>query len=691
MNEIPETQLVIDEKTLPIIESICDGMPGGFFIYKADGDGEIIYINKAMLRIFKCDTEQQFRELTGNTFRGLVHPDDYQRICRTIDDQISGISGSKDYVEYRIVCRDGSVRWIEDYGKYTTTEKYGGIFFVFIDDATDRLKTRMKNLERINKELRTVNLREQQYRKAILHNAHTFFEVNLTNDSFISASGQDKDGRIIDMFDFLGLPHFRKYSEYAESVQKRISSESSHKLADFFSIEHLIGCYYNDEPEQVFECNVFDTSGRERVFQFVFLIGRNEATGNIVALSVSKDVTEISEKRRLFQIALKEANAANIARHTFLDNISHDIRTPLNGIIGYTELIKNNMNDPESLNRYLENIQISSRQLLKIVNESLELTHIESGKAVLNKSECSLTEITGAVIERIRPDAERKNITLSCDTSGLRDINVCTDSLRLNEAIWQILDNAVKYTDEGGAVSLCAVQTKNSPAGFGHYIFTIKDNGCGIAPEMRESIFDPFRRVENTTMSGVFGSGLGLAVVKNIVDLMNGKIYMESTPEIGSTFTLEITFPLCKHDTAEKPACMDSDDPDFMRGMRILIVEDNPINMEIEQALLETCGCIIGTAENGKEAVEIISGLTSETYDLILMDIQMPVMDGYEAARHIRQLKNPVSANIPIIAVSANAFEDDREKALQSGMNAHFPKPIDINELKTLIRRVISS
>lgn len=553
----------------------------------------------------------------------------------------------------------------------------------------NRLKQHMDELERVNRELKRTLSRQNQYQKAILNNAYVFFEVDLTTDTFISAAGQSEDGSTADFFESIGIPEFHKYSEFLHYWADNLILEEKQKFLETFDREQLVQCYESGQPERVLELQTLDKLGRCRFFRFMMLIGKNESNNEIIALAVAKDITEAKEKRRLFQMALQEANAANVAHQTFLDSISHDVRTPLNSIIGFTELIKNDHSDEDKLMRYLENIRISSRQLLKIVTEALELTHIESGKAMLNRCECSLDELINAVIERISPDARNKSIQLSYNTDDINGFDVYADSIRLEEVLYQILDNAVKYTPKGGAISLICRESADSPKGFGTYTFEIHDTGCGIDDKLIQSIFKPFSRVENTTMSGVFGSGLGLAVVKNIVDMMHGNIKVDSMPGKGSTFVVTLTFPLQAmqkhiHTRADRLA-----DPDFMKGMSILLVEDNSINMEIEKAMLEHCGCTVDTALNGKEAVDRVIELKDRLYDIILMDIQMPVLDGYGAAKAIRALDDPEKSNIPIIAVSANAFEDDREKSLRAGMNAHFPKPIDMEELCHLIARIL--
>lgn len=689
MREKPDSDFILDEKTLPIIENICDGMPGGFFIYKNEGDGELIYINKAMIRIFGCESEAEFRKHTQNCFKGIVHRDDYIRVQKSIMKQIKGNPDNLDYVEYRIVRRDGNIRWVEDYGKCVRTTNYGNVFFVFIDDATERMRDRMNELERINNELKKTLARESQYRKAVLYNAYAFFEVNLSKNEIISANFQENVTGTADCSYNIECRSIKKYTDFIRCWTDAMEEKECGKYHSFFNIERLIDNYKNGEPEQVFENVVIDSSGRKRLFQFVFLIGQNEFTKDIIALSVVKDITEISEKKRLFQMALKEANAGNIARQTFLSNISHDIRTPLNSIIGFTELIGINISDENKLKNYLDKIKLSSKQLLEIVNEALEITHMESSKEVFGKTNFSLGKLLDSLDKKIRPDAEKKDIKFILDRSGIRHFNVYTDEMRLEEVLWQILDNAVKYTANGGLIKLKVFENDNSSKCFGCYTFEITDNGIGIDPKFMEKIFEPFKRESNTTVSGILGSGLGLAVAKNIIDMMDGTIDVESSVGKGSRFTVNVTLPLqsCQNDC---DSCGKDLDPQFMAGMRILLVDDNEINLEIEQSMLEYCGCIVDTAKNGQEAVKMVRISSENPYDVILMDIQMPVMNGYEAAKAIRSFDDTRLSTVPIIAISANAFEDDREKSFKSGMDAHFAKPIDLFELKKLTKKVLN-
>ncbi len=682
--------LSFDEDTWPIVKQMTEGMPGGFFIYHADGNEELIYINSAVLRIFGCETQEEFVELTGFTFRGMVYPEDLEEVENSIAQQIEKSVYDLDYVEYRIVQKDGSIRWIEDYGHFLHTKMYGDIFYVFIEDATDRLKKRMTELEEINEELRNTYARESQYKKAILYDADIFLEVNLTKDEFISASIQMSDGQVRDLFEYMGTPPFEKYSEYIEYFKNKIDIGERETFCHFSDCERLIRCYSEGELEQTHDSWVTDLSGKRRLCHFIFLLGKNEYTGDVITLSIAKDVTAQLERRNLLKSALQQAQNANIARNSFLFNMSHDIRTPLNAIIGYTELAKNHETDPDKIEYYMDRIHMSSEQLLAIVNSSLEITRMESGKAKLIESACLLGDLLSDVKKRARIQADLKSIEFTADMSDIKHDAIVADYMRIQEILNQLLDNAVKYTNPGGRITLSVMETDMGLTNYSKYQFIVEDNGRGISEEFKKELFNPFTRENNTTKSGVLGTGLGLTVVKNLVDMMEGTVDVESKVGCGSRFTVSLLLKISEDHGADKPAKpMHILNESDLKGKRILLVEDNEINCEIAQELLENQGYLVETANDGSVALEKLKNSEPGYYSLVLMDIQMPVMDGYEATKEIRKLENQDLAQIPIIALSANAFIEDYKKSFEAGMNGHFPKPINIEGLQEMIKNVL--
>ena len=370
--------------------------------------------------------------------------------------------------------------------------------------------------------------------------------------------------------------------------------------------------------------------------------------------------------------------------------MSHDIRTPLNAIIGYTELARSHKTEPDKIDYYMNKIHISGEQLLAIVNEALEITHMESGKAKLIESEFLLGDLLGEVEKKFRRQADVKSIQFIIDKSKVKHSVIIADYMRMHEILSQLLDNGIKYTEQKGKISLSVIEKDMNLKNYSSYQFIVEDNGRGISEDFKADLFNPFMRENNTTKSGVLGTGLGLAVVKNLVDMMEGSIELESQVGHGSKFTVNLMLKLGeKQLQEEQEASLHVLSEEDLKGKRILLVEDNEINSEIAKELLISQGYIVDTANDGSVAFKIISNSTPGYYSLILMDIQMPVMDGHEATRAIRGLPNKELANIPIIALSANAFAEDYEKSFESGMNAHFPKPINMAELQEMIKDVL--
>lgn len=683
--------LTLDETTMPIIEQLTDGMPGGFFIYRAEGKEELLYFNAAMLRIYGCETKEEFMELTDNTFRGMVHPEDIEEVEKSIRDQVEKSIYDLDYVEYRIVRKDGSVRWVEDYGHFLYTEKYGNIFYVFMEDATERLKDRIQELETINTELKRLHTREVQYKKALLKDAVSFCEINLTRDEFLTVSTQIQDEEEYDVTKRTENHHIRKYSEYVKYWERSISEERLETYRIFFQAERLKRCYQEGKLEQSYECQITDAKGRARLWQFVLLLGKNINSDDIIALVIIKDITEQLAKQNLLLAALEQAQMAKIARNTFLSNMSHDIRTPLNAIIGYTDLARDHKDEVGKVENYMDKIQVSSEQLLAIPNESLEVTRIESGKVSLIERKCHLTDLLEDVESTFRIGIQEKGIRFYLEKDDVRNFSVVVDYIRLKEILCQLVDNAMKYTEPGGMICLSMKESDIAVNGYAKFQFMVKDDGIGISEEFQASLFEPFKRENNTTASGVPGTGLGLTVVKGLVDIMGGEISVKSEPGKGCCFTVSMLMKLQKKQQGEHLENSGNNyiEPVSLEGKRILVVEDNEINREIVEEVLKSEGFLVETAENGEEALERIQESEPGYYSLVLMDIQMPVMDGYEATKAIRNLEDKRLAGVPIVALSANAFAEDYQHSLDVGMDAHVPKPIDRIKLRELLQQLI--
>ena len=375
---------------------------------------------------------------------------------------------------------------------------------------------------------------------------------------------------------------------------------------------------------------------------------------------------------------MQQEAAANRAKRDFLFNMSHDIRTPMNAIIGYTTLAETNLTQPAKVADYLRKISTASQHLLSLINDVLDMSRIESGRVVLEQKPVHLPTLVQDVQDIIQSNVTAKGLSFTVDLAGVRDEDVVADPLRLQRILLNILSNAVKFTPSGGSITLRVVE--KSGAGetvrYGDYEFHVRDTGIGMSAEYQKHIFEQFSREETSTVSKTEGTGLGMPITKRLVEMMDGSIDLLSVQGQGTEFTVHLRLPLCGAPKKETPVA----DPAFA-GMRLLVVEDNELNMEITTTVLEEAGFVVDQAVNGQAALEKIATAAPGQYALVLMDIQMPVMDGYEATRRIRALPDPAKAQIPIVAMTANAFAEDRENALVAGMNEHIAKPFDIHTL----------
>ncbi len=540
--------------------------------------------------------------------------------------------------------------------------------------------------------------------------------------------------------------------------------------------------------------------------------------------SVDEEIRSEMEKKSILEDALQQANRASKAKSIFLSNMSHDIRTPMNAIVGFTTLAITHIERKEQVEEYLKKIMTSGNHLLSLINDVLDMSRIESGKIHLEEKPCHLPDILHGLRNILQADINAKQLDLYIDAVDVVDEEIYCDKLRLNQVLLNLLSNSVKYTTAGGTVSMIITEKPNKIAGYATYEFTIKDTGVGMSKEFVEHIFEPFEREENSTISGIQGTGLGMAITKNIVDMMNGTINVESEQGVGTEFHVSLAFRLCSgpkeqldipelrncralvvdddfntcdsvsymlqqigmraewtlsgkeavlrthqasmrddhysvyiidwllpdmngvevtrrirkemgeqvpviiltaYDWADieeeareagvtsfcsKPLflselrnCLSSviskdeknetamhEQPARLRSGRILLAEDVELNQEIAVTILEDAGFTTDIAQNGQIAVEMLENSEPGYYQLILMDVQMPVLNGYEATKKIRRLENKELSSIPIIAMTANAFEEDKQEALKSGMDGHIAKPIDVTNLVETLDRIIT-
>lgn len=412
---------------------------------------------------------------------------------------------------------------------------------------------------------------------------------------------------------------------------------------------------------------------------------RKARKAEAAARKAASDTQELNAK---LQVAVEKAESANHAKSTFLFNMSHDIRTPMNAIIGYADLASRHLDDPAKLKNYMENIQVCGQNLLMLLNNVLDLARIENDKTEMEYSVSDIEKDFRNCVAMFRNQADSKGQTLMV-TTQLQYPYIYADIPHLTEICTNLVSNAVKYTGAGGTIRCNVTQKPGEKEGWCDTVITVADNGIGMSQEFQKHIFEPFERERTSTVSKVEGSGIGMGIVKKLVGLMGGTVAVESRIGVGSKFTVTIPCRIASEDETQAKRETNPSDQKCLCGTRILLTEDNDLNAEIATELLQEEGCTVDRAKDGVECVDMLEKAANGTYQLILMDIQMPVMNGYDAARKIRGLDDPQKANIPIIAMTANAFTEDRQVALDAGMNDHIAKPINMNVLVPTLRKYL--
>lgn len=403
------------------------------------------------------------------------------------------------------------------------------------------------------------------------------------------------------------------------------------------------------------------------------------------ARKAANDTQELNAK---LQIAAENAESANRAKSTFLFNMSHDIRTPMNAIIGYADLASRHSDDPAKLKKYMENIQVCGQNLLMLLNNVLDLARIENDKTEMEYSVSDVEKDFRNCLAMFRNQADSKGQTLTVTTQLLYPY-IYADIPHLTEVCTNLVSNAVKYTGAGGTIRCGVTQKPGEKEGWCDTVVTVADNGIGMSQEFQKHIFEPFERERTSTVSKVEGSGIGMGIVKKLVGLMGGTVEVESKIGVGSTFTVTIPCRIASEEEAQAKRAADPADRESLRGTRILLTEDNDLNAEIATELLQEEGCTVDRAKDGVECVDMLEKAANGTYQLILMDVQMPVMNGYDATKKIRRMDDPQKANIPIVAMTANAFSEDKQVALDAGMNDHIAKPINMSVLVPTLRKYL--
>ena len=531
------------------------------------------------------------------------------------------------------------------------------------------------------------------YKQAMLSDALISLEVNLSRDELYYGVWKDDEGNSVPLRQIIGLTLPCSYDRYIELWNRRfVKNIDTAAFSSRTDREHLLQTFENGSSDVTFDYEAMTISKRKTWLRRSISMTRNRA-GDVIAFTSVKDIDEEVRKELAMRRELEEAKiaaeAANRAKSTFLFNMSHDIRTPMNAIIGFTDIARKHPDEPERVSEALDKVKMSGEHLLNLINDVLDMSRVESGTVTLQEEPVCIDDAGENLFSLLNSSAEAKNIQFSpSQDDSVTHHWIWADRLVMMRVFMNVVSNSIKYTNPGGRIDMLVEEIPCEHEDCARFRYTIADTGIGMSKEFLAHVFEPFARAESATKSGVTGTGLGMAITKSLVDLMGGTISMESEPGVGTTVRIElenrIAEPVTEAAQAQESAGLN------LEGKKILLVEDNEMNREIATEILEEAGMIIDTAEDGDIAVEKMRGAVKGQYDLILMDIQMPRMNGYEATRAIRALPDSRASGIPIIAMTANAFEEDRQNAFEAGMNGHLAKPIDVPKLLETLSSILN-
>ncbi len=563
---------------------------------------------------------------------------------------------------------DGSVRWARITARIIQNPSNEHLECILYGmDISDEISRRKSFEEQSHHQLALFNTLAKDYLNVYLIDLETDTVKVLKLRGFVTTGLGDDHNAI--------HPYEATCEQY---IGERVHPDDRNMMRHAMSIKAVKEAL-SANSEYVFAYRVID-QGETHYYQFKYVMAENGEGVLAGFQNIDSTIAKEREQQELLRTALAAAEEANASKSAFLSSMSHDIRTPLNAIIGFTDLAKKRTDDPAAISRYLEKVTTSSNHLLDLVNDVLDMSHIESGKVTLDEKPINLLKVLEDLHTIVAENARAAKIHLSFDTSGIKNENVLGDELKIKKVLLNILGNAVKFTEEGGSVTFSVDERKLRSSDYTHYVFHIRDTGIGMDDSFKSHAFDAFAREKAGDDFTTPGTGLGLSIAKSLINIMSGSIHLESEKGVGTEFTISLHLRAieAKEEAPKKDAENAAGSRKSFEGKRVLLVEDNELNREISAEILKAAGFQVDDAEDGRVAVRKIADGDVGTYDLVLMDIQMPNMNGYEATRAIRNLPNPQKASIPIIATTANAFNSDRDEALAAGMDGHIAKPIDV-------------
>ena len=675
MTSFVERHKKLEEKNM-LSQATIDNIPGGYHRCSLEEGHPFLYISNRFLAILGW-TREEIRTIFDNKFDNMLHPDDRNLssdyVTRILDTR--GHGSEKDQI-YRLLGKDG-YHWVTD---ATTLVKSGNQTFFQgnITDFTDFVKAKEKKEQEIELQREIIEGLGKEY--------FSVLAVELDKDRVLSYRESGENGKIISDF---CRKCGNRWSKIIPSYAEMMGSDNTNG-----EFENQLGLETLRSQEKDYSMTYefkLETGINYHQVRVAFV---KKKDGTRMAVVGTRNIDSLIKKERMQEEKLKKAYVAaenaNKAKTEFLNNMSHDIRTPMNVILGYNHLMKSQLTESKQLD-YQKKIEQSGKLLLAIINNVLDMARIESGKIKVDENYERVGEVVDEIISTFSSEAEEKEIHLS-GSMKVTHRNILCDGTKIREIYVNLVSNAMKYTPRGGNVTITVEELPCEKEGYMKVKSEIKDTGIGMSKEYLPTLFEPFSREQNTTIGRIGGTGLGMPIVKKMVDLMGGSIEVASELGKGTVFTFTLMHKIAdrKFYSQKTEAAETSEMGKNLSGKHVLLAEDNDLNAEIAVTVLEETGIVIERVEDGIQCVNRVAQMSPGTYDLILMDIQMPNMDGYQAAQCIRHLDDKMKAEIPIIAMTANAFAEDRKKAFDAGMNGHIAKPIDIEKLGAVILSVLN-
>jgi signal transduction histidine kinase len=639
--------------------------PGGIVAFDTINNRKLVpvFVSQGLGRLLRGTEEQLSAAYKSNPY-DCIHPDDRSKVVHTVEDSLRNLSGFKISMSLRTIT--GEYVRVSATATVDTQENQRMLYMAILDISADAEDAY------IQKKVLDLFVRSQYENICLIAGKRGDYRVltaNYANGPFLNDHGDD----------------FEK--DMGELIRTCVLTEEQEQMLARLRISSILDELEGKEDLEYF-CTV-ETSDQKRQYKKLWLswLDKHAKTIALVSSDVTEEHKRSEENRETLLTAMRAAEQASAAKSEFLSRMSHDIRTPLNAIIGYIEMSTEQDICPE-VRDYLSKAEASSRFLLALINDILNMSRIESGKLALKESAFNLEEFMKGISAVVSSQCSEKHIAFECHLDDSLHAVYFGDVLKLQQVLLNIVGNAVKFTPEKGKISLSVREVTSGR--FDRLCFCVRDTGCGISSEFLPYLFDPFAQEKRALDSEIKGTGLGLAICRSLVEMMGGSISVESKPGAGSAFTVAIPLKIsdsASAGTAVQPQRQPEELQNF-HGSRILLAEDNPMNVEIAKHVLEKVNFRVDVASNGGEACRLFADSREGTYQAVLMDIRMPVMDGLTATREIRSMKR-ADCSLPIIAMSANAFEEDVREAMNSGMNAYTIKPIDVRQLYITLRRFI--